>query len=117
MQRQDATKKSIGPILFLYHEESPVSSNLNSNLFRFHCVRPNVDRSCCSKEIVLQDSCNNAINLNNILTKLVKLSLCFKKIVVYEVGNSDLVIVRSCELGTVPNEMEKSKFTLLFNIC
>ena len=32
----------IGPILFLYYEESLVSSNLNSNLFRFHCVRPTV---------------------------------------------------------------------------
>ena len=35
-------KKSIRPILFLYYEESLVSSNLNSKLFRFHCVRPNV---------------------------------------------------------------------------
>ena len=32
----------IGPILFLYYEESQVSSNLNSKLFRFHCVRPSV---------------------------------------------------------------------------
>ena len=41
--RQDATKKnSKGPILFLYYEESLVSSNLNSELFRFHCVRPNL---------------------------------------------------------------------------
>ena len=31
----------IGPILFLYYEESLVSSNLNLKLFRFHCVRPN----------------------------------------------------------------------------
>ena len=29
-------------MLFLYYEESLVSSNLNSNLLRFHCVRPNV---------------------------------------------------------------------------
>ena len=35
-------KKSIGPILFLYYEESLVSSNLNSNLLRFHCAHPNV---------------------------------------------------------------------------
>ena len=35
-------KNSIGPILFLYYEESLVSSNLNSKLFRFHCVRPNL---------------------------------------------------------------------------
>ena len=31
------------PILFLYYEESLVSSNLNSKLFRFHCVRPTLD--------------------------------------------------------------------------
>ena len=35
-------KKSIGPILFLYYEESLVSSDLNSKQFRFHGVRPNV---------------------------------------------------------------------------
>ena len=35
-------KKSIVPILFLYYEESLVSSNLNSNLLWFHCVRPNI---------------------------------------------------------------------------
>ena len=35
-------KNSIGSILFLYYEEILVSSNLNSKLFRFYCVRPNV---------------------------------------------------------------------------
>ena len=35
-------KNSIGPILFLYYEEILVLSNLNSKLFRFYCVRPNV---------------------------------------------------------------------------
>ena len=30
------TKISIGPILFLYHEESILSSNLNSKELRFH---------------------------------------------------------------------------------
>ena len=41
-QRQDATKKiSIGPILFLYYEESLASSNLNSKQLMFHGVRPN----------------------------------------------------------------------------
>ena len=34
-------RKSIGPILFSYYEESLLSSNLNSKLFRFHCVRHN----------------------------------------------------------------------------
>ena len=37
------TKISIGPILFLYYEESLVSSNLNSKQLRFHGVNPNVD--------------------------------------------------------------------------
>ena len=37
--------KSIGPILFLHYEESLVSSNLNSKLFRFHCVRPKLDNN------------------------------------------------------------------------
>ena len=35
-------KNSIGPILFLYNEESLVSSNLNSNILWFHCAHPNV---------------------------------------------------------------------------
>ena len=35
-------KKSIGPILSLKYEESLVSSYLNSKLFRFNRVRPNV---------------------------------------------------------------------------
>ena len=40
-QCQEATK-IIGPILFLYYEESLVSSNLNSSkLLRFHCAHPN----------------------------------------------------------------------------
>ena len=36
-------KPLTSPILFLYNEESLVSSNLNSKPFRFHCVRPKVD--------------------------------------------------------------------------
>ena len=35
------TKLSIGPILFLYYEESLVSSNLNSKQLRFHGAHPN----------------------------------------------------------------------------
>jgi hypothetical protein len=43
LHRQDATKNFlVGPILFLYYEESLVSSNLNSKLLWFHSVRPNV---------------------------------------------------------------------------
>ena len=37
-------KNLIRPILFLYYEESLVSSNLNSNLLRFHCAHPTVRR-------------------------------------------------------------------------
>ena len=35
-------QKKINLILFLYYEESLMSSNLNSNLLRFHCAHPNV---------------------------------------------------------------------------
>ena len=35
-------KNPIGPILFLYYEESLISSNLNSKQLRFHGVRPNI---------------------------------------------------------------------------
>ena len=38
--RTQQTKISIGPILFLYYEESLMSSNLNSIQLRFHGVRP-----------------------------------------------------------------------------
>ena len=34
-------KNSIGPILFLYYEESLVSSNLNSKQLMFHGAHPN----------------------------------------------------------------------------
>ena len=37
--RTQQTKITIGQILFLYFEESLVSSNLNSKQLRFHCVR------------------------------------------------------------------------------
>ena len=44
--RQGATKKkSIRLILFLYFEESLVSSNLNSKQLRFHGAHPNVQSS------------------------------------------------------------------------
>ena len=39
--RQGATIFFIGPILFLYYEESLASSNLNSKLLRFHSAHPN----------------------------------------------------------------------------
>ena len=37
---KNKNKYVIRPILCLYDEESLVSYNLNSELFRFHCVRP-----------------------------------------------------------------------------
>ena len=40
--REQQTKISIGPILFLYYEESLLSSNLNSKQLRFLCAHPNV---------------------------------------------------------------------------
>ena len=53
----------MGPILFLYHDESLVSSNLNSKLLRFHSVRPNLITylltyllACILLEIVLQNA-------------------------------------------------------------
>ena len=45
----------MGPILFLYYEESLVSSNLNSKLLWFHSVRPNV-HSTRAVKITLQQS-------------------------------------------------------------
>ena len=44
LQRQDAAKHLflMGPIVFLYYKESLVSSNLNSNLIKFHCAHPTV---------------------------------------------------------------------------
>ena len=40
--RTQQTKISIGPILFLYHEESLVSSHLNSKQLRFHGAHPSL---------------------------------------------------------------------------
>ena len=39
--RRQQKKISIGPILYLYYEESLVSSNLNSKQLRFYCAHPN----------------------------------------------------------------------------
>ena len=52
--RKHQDKISIRPILFLYNEESLVSSHLNSKLFRFHCVRPNVQ---CTTVISIKANC------------------------------------------------------------
>ena len=52
-----------GPILFLYYEESLVSSNLNSKLFRFHCVvRPNLGSCYFCKR--LEEIVNNLPHTN-----------------------------------------------------
>ena len=45
--RTQQTKISMGPILFLYYEESLVSSNLNSKQLRLHGVRAAVSSSTC----------------------------------------------------------------------
>ena len=49
-------KKSIWPILYLYHEESLVSSNLNSKQLGFHGVRPN--QHTCQLHKWIQGSMN-----------------------------------------------------------
>jgi hypothetical protein len=54
-QKKNYKKNSIGPILFLYHGESLVSSNLNSNILWFHCAHPNVHRykvSSCPVHVI-----------------------------------------------------------------
>ena len=57
-QRQGATNKNfnwanvIERQLFLYYEESLVSSNLNSKQHRFHGAHPNVHMCLCSVNIV-----------------------------------------------------------------
>ena len=52
------TKISIGPILFLYYEESLVSSNFNSTLLKFHCAHPNVNPN----NILMSFSLNKKLN-------------------------------------------------------
>ena len=58
--RKQQNKISIRPILFLYYEESLISSNLNSKLFRFHCVGPNV--GCSYVDILVVKSKTEARN-------------------------------------------------------
>ena len=48
-------KNSMGPFLFLYYEESLVSSNLNSKVLWFHSVRPNV---CPIEETLFSNLCH-----------------------------------------------------------
>ena len=45
--RSNKNKISIGPILFLYYEESLVSSNLNSKQLRFHGAHPKLKVPFC----------------------------------------------------------------------
>ena len=56
LQCQTATKEiQLGQSYsYLYDEESLVSSNLNSKLFRFHCVRPSL--------VYTTDSINSKLN-------------------------------------------------------
>ena len=57
-------KNLIGPILFLYHEESLASSNLNSKLLRFHCTHPNL-RTLFHKSSHYQWHCYQGYHQNN----------------------------------------------------
>ena len=57
-------KNLIRPILFLYYEESLVSSNLNSNLLRFHCVRPNVHTA--HSDTAIQKYLFDALNVRHV---------------------------------------------------
>ena len=50
----------IGPILFLYFEESLVSSNLNSKLLWFHSVRPNL-HLCLNLDTEGNKACKEAV--------------------------------------------------------
>ena len=52
-QSQDSKKNLIGPILFLYDEESLVLSNLNSKILRFHCTHPKSYIHCIEKLVLL----------------------------------------------------------------
>ena len=61
---------SILPILFLYYEESLVSSNLNSNILWFHCVRPKLDTPALHVYVgltLIQESrvCRCTLYINN----------------------------------------------------
>ena len=62
-QRQDAKKTNlIGPILFLYYEESLVSSNLNLKTNFFYCVRPNVLTYLSLKYLLVQSNVLSTLN-------------------------------------------------------
>ena len=54
--RRQQKKISIGPILFLYYEESLVSSNLNSKQLRFHGAHPNVHCAIIKMVTILRTS-------------------------------------------------------------
>ena len=58
-------KNLIGPILFLYYEESLLSSNLISKLFRFICVRFNL-HLCTKGDLtpIILTSSNLVLNFN-----------------------------------------------------
>ena len=63
--RTQQNKISIRPILFSYHEESLVSSNFNSKLFRFHCVRPNIHISFSCTEAYVASLCTGLLRKYN----------------------------------------------------
>ena len=73
-------KISMGPILFLYYEESLVSSNLNSKLFWFHSAHPNVNGGCYPAFDKNQHFRASNYSSN---ARLVQKKYCFREIVRY----------------------------------
>ena len=103
----------MGPILFLYHEESLVSSNLNSRLLFFHSVRPNesaISRLCyelADKLTMISKHCASPLRKKN-ECKLNNLS----DLTAYPVENC--IPKHAFEVEHVENR-KKSNFTFLMH--
>ena len=69
-----AIERSLGPILFLYYEESLVSSNLNSKLFRFHSAHPNqyMGFNCFESSQIISITRTKIFRLKNVTTFLIQ---------------------------------------------
>ena len=68
--RMQQNNFSMGPILFLYYEESLVSSNLNSKLFRFHSAH-SILHTCSLSSWLL-----SAVSFKSLFS-IRRLSICF----------------------------------------
>ena len=75
--RMQQKRTSIEPILFLYYEESLVSSKLNSKQFRFHCVRPNVHAK--TKHLQKPNYCLKEWFASNVVKTLSDFFKCYSK--------------------------------------